>query len=310
MIVRLVALTACCLAATVVLVGQQSTVFRSRTDSVSVNAMVSSGGRPVRGLQSADFRLLDNGVPQAIDDAAVSSVAVDVSLFLDTSPSFVGRLPDLRRDVERIASLLSATDRLRVLSLADEIEEVVHWQLGPGQPNLDRLRLARMSSVYDGIAAALLHQPPPDRRHLVVAITDGVDSNSAVNSERLVDLSAGVEGALHLVLLPPQPAGRGNGPSAAVLRGPDSAGVDRLAAIAERTGGSVHVADGSGMVRAFSRVLDDFRLGYVLRYEPKGVVAAGWHTLAVSVPSVPNAKIRARRGYIGSGEGSRPSPSR
>jgi hypothetical protein len=115
MIVRLVALTACCLAATVVLVGQQSTVFRSRTDSVSVNAMVSSGGRPVRGLQSADFRLLDNGVPQAIDDAAVSSVAVDVSLFLDTSPSFVGRLPDLRRDVERIASLLSATDRLRVL---------------------------------------------------------------------------------------------------------------------------------------------------------------------------------------------------
>jgi hypothetical protein len=37
-----------------------------------------------------------------------------------------------------------------------------------------------MQALYDVVAAALLHESPSDRRHLVIAFTDGVDGASVI----------------------------------------------------------------------------------------------------------------------------------
>ena len=47
----------------------------------------------------------------------------------------------------------------------------------------------------------------------------------------------------------------------------------------------------------FRDVFAAFRTGYVLRYSPQGVKREGWHEIAVTIPKVPGAEIRARRGY-------------
>lgn len=279
--------------------GQQPT-FRTRTDSVSVSVSVKNRNVAVAGLTVSDFRLLDDGVPQTIERVSIEGVPIDLTLFIDTSPSFIGHLNDLKDDIRTIAAVLRPDDRMRVIAFHNEIEEVVPWTAPRKDVNLDRLHIARISSVYDGLAASLLHQPGPDRRHLIVAVTDGLDYNSAVSSERVLDISGRVEGVLHLVVTRSSGAPLPNAPQPAIMRGPDGRGGQRLGDAAERTGGRMHEPIfGGNLVRMFTQVFDDFRTSYVLRYTPTGVQSGGWHELKVEVPSQPRATIRARRGYGG-----------
>ena len=205
--------------------------------------------------------------------------------------------------MQKIAALLRTGDRMRLLAFDDEVEEVVHWTDGGVALDLAGLHNARISSVYDGLAAAMIYQPDPNRRHFIVAMTDGADYNSAVSSVRLLDISAHIEGVLHLIIIAPRLPPRGDEPFQPLMRGPDGLGIDRLRTVAERTGGKMYEPlFGTGdVVKTFSQALDDFRASYVLRYTPANVPREGWHELKVDVPAAPRATIRARRGYTGSG---------
>ena len=279
---------------------QQRPTFRTRTDTVSVSVSVKNRNVAVAGLTVDDFRLFDNGVPQTVERVTIEGVPIDLTLFIDTSPSFMGRANSLKDDIRRIAALLRPGDRIRLIAFANEVEEVVPWTDAGREVNLDTLRIARISSVYDGLAASLLHQPGPDRRHLIVAMTDGYDYNSAVSSERVLDISGRVEGVLHLVLMQSGPTSLPHAPQSASMRGPDGKGEGRLNDAAERTGGRMQSPIfGFSMVKAFQQVFEDFRASYVLRYTPTGVKPDGWHDLKVEVPKAPRATIRARRGYTG-----------
>jgi VWFA-related protein len=275
--------------------------FRARVDSVWVNVSVKRGNAPVAGLTAADFRLTDNGVEQKIDSVAIESVPIDLTLFLDTSPSFSGRVPRLREDLEAIAGLLRpGEDRLRLLTFGREVDETVPWTVAGEPLRVGPLEVARMSAVYDGLAASLVHQPEPGRRHLIVAMTDGWDYGSVIGSERLLEVAERSDGVLHLVLLTSSVSGSPNAAKYWVPSGPDARGQSRLASAADRTGGRVHVpAFRLDLVGRFQQAFDDFRTSYVLRYTPAGVAREGWHEITVTVPSARGAQVRARRGYSG-----------
>jgi len=74
-----------------------------------------------------------------------------------------------------------------------------------------------------------------------------------------------------------------------------------LGAAAERTGGEWHssLLGSASVLKAFTKIFQDFRQSYVLRYTPENVPAPGWHALQVQVPSVRGATIHARAGYYG-----------
>jgi hypothetical protein len=280
---------------------QQTPTFRARTDLVSVNVSVKNRNVPVTGLTGKDFVLFDNGVRQAVEEVSIEGVPIDLTLFLDTSTSFFGHAETLTRNMQEIVGLLRADDRMRLLVLGKEIEEVMPWTKPARLPNLEPYRATRISPAYDGIAAALLHQPEPGRRHLVIAMTDGADFNGVVSSQRVLDISGHVEGVLHLMLMPPAVRRVPAAPHQPMLRAPDVLGDGRLESAAERTGGRVHSAAfvGVDVVGRFKEIFDDFRTSYVLRYAPTGVKPEGWHDVKVEVPSAPKATIRARRGYVG-----------
>ena len=73
---------------------------------------------------------------------------------------------------------------------------------------------------------------------------------------------------------------------------------------AERTGGTFQTQSfffrSSALFRSFKAIFDDFRQSYMLRYSPTGVDEKGWHAIAVEVPGVKGATVRARQGYFGS----------
>jgi hypothetical protein len=278
----------------------QPPVFKTGALTVSVNAVVKKGNRPVAKLTAKDFRLMDNGVEQRIEAVSIESVPVDVSLFLDTSGSTAGKLDDMKRDVQGIIRMLRPGDRFRLLTIADSVDEPVPWVPAGTAVSLSFTAVGGISLVHDALVVALLHRPEADRRHLVVGMTDRRDCGSVVSSEQLREIAARSEAMLHLV----DQSGSGDGPAYRIRTCSPRGRVDGPAIIADaaaRTGGTLHDPSyffGSSVLRAFRTIFDEFRQSYVLRYSPSGVARGGWHAIVVQVPSTSGVTIRARHGYF------------
>jgi VWFA-related protein len=278
-------------------------VFRASVESVLVSVSVKQGNVPVAGLTAADFRVSDNGVEQQVEVASVEALPVDVTVFHDTSPSQAGRLDALKQDVRRIAAMLRRGERFRLLALGTNYQVVDAFGWVPaGTPlDLDRVTISPITSVNDGVLAALVHRPSPGRRHLVVTMTDAADIGSAVTSVQVLEVARRSNSVLHLVTLSGsgQPIAQDSWKPTPWDRGSQA----NLARAAELTGGEAHrrfLGIGSpDPVAAFGRILDDFRSSYVLRYTAAGIDRSGWHDIQVEVPDLPSATIRARRGYWG-----------
>ena len=280
----------------------QSRVFRATTVSVAVNASVKRGNRVVTNLTAKDFHLTDNGVAQTIDSVSRESVPIDVTLFLDTSASTAGKLGDMKEDVQGIVRLLRPGDRFRLLTIGDSVYEAVPWVPAGSKLDLPFEAVGGISLIQDALVMALFHRPDPDRRHLVVGLTDRRDCGSVVSSALLRELAGRSEAVLHLV----DHSGSGGESNYRVRacspRGrPDGDFV--LVQAAERTGGAFHTQStffrSSSLLRQFRTIFEDFRQSYVLRYYPSGVDSRGWHAIAVRVPAIKDATIRARQGYFG-----------
>lgn len=282
---------------------QQAPVFKTKRVSVAVYTTVKQGNRIIANLTAADFRLTDNGVPQTVEAVAIESVPIDVTLFLDTSGSTAGKLDEMKRDVQGIVKLLRPADRFRLLTIGDSVYETVRWVPAGAEIDLSFGPVGGISLIQDALTIAFLHRPDPDRRHLIVGMTDRQDCGSVVPSGLLRDLASRSEAVLHLV----QQEGGGGRSSYRVRTCSPNArpeGPDFIREAAERTGGELHTGSfffrSSSLLRSFKRVFDDFRQSYTLRYSPEGVPAAGWHAIDVRVPAKANVTINARKGYYGS----------
>jgi VWFA-related protein len=284
------------------------TRFRSTIDTVSVDVSVKVRNIPVLGLTAADFRVYDNNVLQKIEAIEMGSVPIDATLFLDTSGSVSGDLEGLKSDIAKIAAMLRSDDRLRLLVFDDQIRDVFGWRAA-GSPDLGRtirgVGVGTISSVYDGILLAMLHRPDPDRRHLIVAMTDGVDAGSVVDSATLREVARRAESVLHVVQVGSNSAVSHNAPSTVAFWRtlPDANGFANLDEAVALTGGRVHKApqltNGSDVVGAFRAAFDDFRQCYLLRYTAGGVAREGWHELRVELANPGRSTVRARPGYFG-----------
>jgi VWFA-related protein len=165
------------------------------------------------------------------------------------------------------------------------------------------VRLGHNSAVYDPIFAAMIHQPDPDRRHLIVALTDGVDAGSVVESQAVLDAARHAEGVLHLVLLQSRSGSVRVAGYGAPTRA-DRDGLKRLKEAAELTGGRVYTQIfRANVISNFRQAFDEFRQSYVLRYTPAGIPPNGWHDITVELPAHRRATIRARKGYFAANSG-------
>lgn len=283
-------------------ISAQQTVFRATTTQVSVSASVKKGNNVVGNLAAKDFVLTDNGVAQTIAAISLEAVPIDVSLFLDTSGSTSGKLDEMKSDTQAIIKMLRPGDRFRLLVIGDSVYEAVPWVEAGITVSLPFQPVGGISLVQDALLMALLHRVDPDRRHLVVGVTDRRDCGSVVSSQSLRELAARSEAVVHLV----DQSGSGGTPNYRVRTCTPRAlanGDEIIREAAERTGGELH--EGSFFFRsrsvlgAFKKIFDDFRQSYVLRYSPEGVAMPGWHAIDVRVPAVKGVTVRARAGYYG-----------
>ena len=299
----------------------QAPRFRSRTDLVSVDVAVTRNGRPMSDLGAADLLLTDNGVRQTIEIVDARALPLDLTIVLDTSDSMWRAIDDLRRDAASILAMLRPSDRVRLMTFAGDVRETVPFQPPSSSLSLQHLTAAGSTSLFDAVAAAMLHEPdasPADeRRHLIVVLTDAQDTSSVLGLGPLDEISRRTDAVLYAAVggpfapvAPPVPSPsprrrvgeqiyrRNWHPPLAAMpgdTGPLRRAVSNTGGIWDGMRSIGQAADG---VR---RALEWFRAAYVVRYRASGVATPGWHELRLRVTRPGNYEVRARRGYYGAG---------
>ena len=324
---------------------QPPQVFRTGTDLVMVDVSVRDGGRAVLGLTADDFVLTDNGVRQRIDSVEAASVPIDVTLVVDLSghpggtwakPSSRTKIAtELRHEVGEVVKILRSDDRLRLLAIDTSVHQVFGMQPVSSLPAIERFEFDGMSSLYEGLVAALLQPVEPARRHVVIARTKGNDTISSIGAPAAAAVAEQADALFHLVLM--ESAGDEDAavkqfqcqwiglclptrqfwmPFRRRLAGgrprheltPDG---QLLAHAAAATGGALHktqMIKEPTLTGTFKKAFEDFRTSYVLRYTLQGVAPAGWHRIDVRVPRSNKYTVRARRGYLVEPPTSPPAP--
>jgi VWFA-related protein len=309
-------------------IGPGAQVFRTRGEAVRVDVLVTNGNRPIAGLTPADFEVLDNGVPQAIDVVTIEDVPFSVLFALDASESMEGGpLKDLKTAAAAAVETLRDADRAAVLTFSEELRHPAAWlPKGPALARaIDGVRAAGATALFDAAFAALmLRDPDPGRRGLVLVFSDGEDTSSwlpasaaldkasrtdavvySVSIKSLRQRGADLDAAARSPLAAPSrssvPIGqRSIGFRSGIRLSPNAPLLEQspfLPELAQRTGGQALGVETSGKLRdAFERIIMEFRSRYLLTYTPRGVDTPGWHRIEVKVKGQ-RATVQARRGY-------------
>jgi Ca-activated chloride channel family protein len=276
--------------------------FRTTTDGVRIDVLVTDGRRPIAGLQEKDFILLDQGVRQDIDTIAIEDIPLSMMLALDISASVEGhKLRALVDGVQAAASALGPRDRSALLTFSEEVSLRTSWSSGGAAivKALPGLAAGGATALVDaGFAALTLRDDLPDRRHLVIVFTDGDDTSSWLSWQALLDRAQRTDAVVYGVTQKSWQTARPRSmPLMVFAQGDGEPPTDVLEALAEVTGGRVFAArDPDDLRSAFTGIVREFRSRYVLTYTPKNVEATGWHPIEVKLKDR-KATIKARRGY-------------
>jgi len=171
-------------------------VVRVDTQLVSVPAVVTdSSGRPLSGLKPENFRIIEDGQPQAIANFGTTDTPFEIALLLDTSGSTRDDVALIRAAANSFIEALRPGDRVGVVAFnqARTVSSPIATVevLTPLTNDREALRMAienlgasQGTPYYDGlqrVVDGIFREPAKDDvrgRRAIVALTDGVDSSS------------------------------------------------------------------------------------------------------------------------------------
>jgi hypothetical protein len=297
-------------------------VFRGGTDLVTIDVSVRSSGQPVGALAAKDFVLLDNGVRQTVDIVELEAIPVDITVLIDATEDDSGYVNDLVAQARKIVALARPADRVRVMRAGSTVVDLSPRQPAEGAPRVPDLVGTGLPSAQDGLAAALMRQIEPDRRHLIIALTDGIDAMSTLDAAAVRDIARRSTATLYIAQvtialddIDGRPGYIGHrereardrcivaylcSPTRPFWRPYDDEQFDTLKEAAEITGGELYlpgIFTNRTASAIFEKAFADYRKSYLLRFTPQGVKHEGWHDVGVTIPSLPGVEIKARRGY-------------
>ena len=280
----------------------QPPVFAAAAQAIYIDVTLERAATDAPRLAAPDFRLFDNGVPQAFELMSAADLPVRAILAFDTSASMKGpKLDQLSRAAQDFVSRLGPKDEATLLTFSTGFE----WS-GPPQPDISRvqaslrnLQAEGATSLYDALYSALV-LPGAGSRVLVVLFSDGADTSSWLTDAKIRAFAERANALIHVVALPDRGQELVASPAGAVQSGslPAAAYLQTLREVAESTGGSlVTVQSAQQIGRAFNTILENVRARYVLRYGPATTPSPGWHKLEVRLAPGRKERVRARSGY-------------
>jgi VWFA-related protein len=276
--------------------GGHQVTFKVGVDAVRIDAVVTAGGKPVRGLTVADFEVDDNGVAQSVT-LADPKARFNLILALDTSASVKGQpLRDLIQAVQAALQQIEPGEQVALLTFDVNValRSPLTSDLAAVRRSLDSIDPASVTAMHDAVFAGLSFGSP-QVSSLLLLFGDGQDNAGWLSAAQVIDAARRADVVVCPVVVGlgvPDPSHPSTG-----ARLPWSRRV--LNALAEETGGRLFRAGPGSMLReAFLNALTEFRSRYLIAFTPTGVRNDdGWHRLDVKVKGK-RADVRARPGYM------------
>jgi len=270
-------------------------VIRVSSNLVAVPAtVVDSRGVAVTNLKLEDFELSADGQLKTISEITRADTPVLMAMLFDNS----GSLSEFREFEKRAAvrffrNVLRPVDQAAVFSVATEVALAE-----PLTNDTRRLEFSIESfgkpegatSLFDGIIAAGAYLKPYPGRRVIVIVSDGADTSSRADFDLTMQRALADDCQIYVV-------------QTGLL---DNANVRALAAerrmeeFAAQTGGAVYVPKSAeDLDDAFAQISADLAQQYILSYYPAQDKRDGkYHLIAVRVKTRPNARVRARKGFL------------
>jgi Ca-activated chloride channel family protein len=292
-------------AATSVSLSGSSQQFRSTTEVVVVDVLVTRDRKPVEGLNVEDFVVRDAGVRQSVALLSVEAVPVDLHLVLDVSASLQGDgIEQLKQAARAAVASLRPEDRAELLTFSDDLNVRAPWSRDRAAMNkaIDAVTANGWTSLVDATFTALSLSEDPNRRRLVLIFTDGQDTSSWLSAADVFRSAARSRVTICGVIAAPAPLNRPDLQAPARLRDlmlsdPLSYRSAFLPVMTHETGGELlWVSLTNDLRKAFLDVVSRFNRRYLLSYTPTGVAESGWHPIEVTVKDK-TLEVTARRGY-------------
>jgi Ca-activated chloride channel homolog len=261
---------------------QQQPTFSARTEAVRLDVLVTRDNRPFQGLKQEDFEVYDDGVKQDVTLISLEKLPLNVVLALDVSDSVMGeRLGRLQEASRAFVDALRADDQAGLLTFNDRVSLAAPITTDRGRlvSAIGDLRAGGGTALNQAVHASIVLAEQSGGRGLSIVFTDGEDTVSYLPASRAIDLAKRSEVVVYAVAI-------------------TSAGqMKPLRSMTEQSGGSLLVVEWDGDLRnTFVKILDEFRVRYLLSYTPKGSHRKGWHTIDVRAKG-PGLRVHARPGY-------------
>jgi VWFA-related protein len=226
-------------------------------DVVLANAVVTDGGRFVKGLTREQFRVLDDDRERPITSFQATDAPLELVLALDASGSMADSLPDLKAAATAFVQSLRPQDRTTVVAFNDEMFPLVRRASNPQALTaaIERMNANGGTALYDVIARALQLLSREPGKHAIVIFSDGDDRSSQATLEQVQRMVAESDAMLFAV-------GLGRGSSIEALK-------EKLEGLSEVSGGRAIFAERTSKLReAFADVVESLTNQYTLGFEP------------------------------------------
>lgn len=255
-------------------------------DVVQVTAVVNDGNRFVKGLPREAFRILEDGVPQAVTHFSNEGSPLELVVAVDVSQSMSAHMPQLKNAVRKFLGALGPQDQVTLAAFNDHLFTLARRETNPAQRlrAVDRLAPWGGTALFDVIVRGVqLLSKQPGRRVLVV-FSDGDDRSSHATIANVEAAMRSTDTTLFMVAL-------GRGAREAQLR----SGIQRLVTLSGGRGLFVERSD--RLEEAFGAIVEELSNQYLIGYQSSNPRRDGtWREIAIDMPGSSHT-VRARQGY-------------
>ena len=244
-------------------------------------------GRSIGGLTAADFLVLEDGVPQAIDTVTPNRVPATYTLLIDTSQSMSRRIQFVRDAARELPGRLRPEDQVVIAPFSRRLGVVT----GPTRDAqtiadaIDGILPSGGTAILDSLAAAAGEMNGIPGHHVIVLITDGYDEHSELHFERSLEAIKATEATVFVIGI-------------SGVAGISLEGEKLLRQLAAETGGRAFFPSREFQLSEVQGLIaDDVQLRYLLSYTPTNQRLDGtWREISVTTTD-PTRTVRARSGY-------------
>ena len=261
-------------------------VERVNVEVVQITAVVTDKGRFVGGLEQSAFRLLEDGVPQAIGHFSSEGSPLEIVVAIDVSESMTQAMPQLKNSVKKFLSALGPKDQVTVAAFNDNMFTLTRRETSVAQRTraVDRLTAWGGTALHDVIIRGVQQLSKQPGRRVLVVFSDGDDRTSHATIHAVEQAVRANDATLFMVAL-------GRGVKEAQLK----SGIERLVDLSG--GRALFVERSEQLDQPFAEILEELSNQYILGYESKNPKRDGaWRELRLEIPGTGYA-VRTRQGY-------------